>query len=403
MALFGNKRKKRPMKKTDHGTPPEQEAGASETAKMKRFSAAEEVKKQKTKKRRRRSFRRIGSREKIAFAKHLSVMLNAGIPLREALEVMEGQVSSNSMRAMLTVMIRDLSDGFTLSSALAKFPRAFKPFDVNIVRVGESSGTLANALQYLSLQLLKAHELRGKIRAALFYPVIIFIGAIGIASYLSLYILPRLIPLFKSLDVNLPITTRLMLTMSEFMTQYWFWVLGGLIGLILLLYILYRIRPIRYFVHRTILRIPIMGRLSQAIQISFFTRILGTLLQSGVQIVDAIKVTSNSSQQLVYKKVLSEIAENVERGEAITDELVKHPELFPRITIGMIKVGDRTGSLADSLMNAAEFAEQEVDDLTKNLATLIEPITLLGMGVLVGFIALSIITPIYQLTEGISR
>lgn len=380
----------------------EKKADVEETPRKRRFST-EDIAKKKKKKQRRYRFLGVGTKEKIMFAKHLSVMLDAGIPLREALEVMEDQMTSKSLRIMLQVMIKDLSDGFTLSSSLAKFPRAFKPFSVNIVRVGESSGTLSNALKYQSDQLKKSHELKGKIQAALFYPFIIFIGAIGIACYLSFYILPRLIPLFQSLNVELPITTRLLLSTSAFLVNNWIIAIMGIVALIVLIVFLYHIRSVKYFVHRSILHIPVIGRLSKSIQVSFFTRILGTLLMSGVQIVQAIKVTSESTSNLVYKQALAKVALNVERGEAITEQLVKNQHLFSRITTGMVKVGDRTGKLAESLLNAAEFSEREVDDLTKSLSTLIEPLTLLLVGALVGFIALSIVTPIYQITQGISR
>jgi len=378
-----------------------QSAEGTEVRKNRHFSTNKFAQKKKKKLRHYR-FLGLRAKEKILFAKHLSVMLDAGIPLREALEVIEGQVSSKTLRTMLRVMIKDLSDGFDLSSSLSKFPRTFKPFSVNIVRVGEASGTLSSALRYQSDQLQKSHDLQGKIRAALFYPFIIFIGAIGIASYLSFYILPRLIPLFRSLNVTLPITTRMLIASSEFVVNQWLITLISIVVIIGLTIFLYSLRPIKYFIHQTALHVPVLGRLIISIQTAFFTRILGTLLMSGVQIVQAIKVTSESTSNLVYRKALSRIARNVERGEAITEELVKNQHLFSRITIGMVKVGDRTGKLAESLMNAADFSEHEVDDLTKTLSTLIEPITLLLVGALVGFIALSIVTPIYQLTQGIS-
>ncbi|MFA5129799.1 MAG: type II secretion system F family protein [Patescibacteria group bacterium] len=348
-------------------------------------------------------FLNIGVREKIMFAKHLGVMLDSGIPLKEALEVMEGQVSSKPMRRMLTVMIRDLSDGFTLSSTLEKFPRVFKPFSVNIIRVGESSGTLPNALHYQGIQLEKAHELEGKIKGALLYPIIIFVGAIGIACYLSFYILPKMLPMFTSMNVKLPPTTRALLDTSQFIVHQWPILLAALVGIVVLSILLYKIKRIKYFIHNLLIHLPIFGVMVRAVQVAFFTRILGILLTSGVQIVQAIGVAAESASNLVFQKTIRIVAEEVERGEAITDELEKNPHLFPKITTGMIKVGDRTGRLAESLMNAAEFSEKEVDDMTKTLSTLIEPITLLLVGGLVGFIALSVITPIYQITQGIGR
>lgn len=344
----------------------------------------------------------IGAREKIMFAKHLSVMLDSGIPLREALEVMVGQVSSKPMQRMLNVMIKDLSDGFTLSSSLEKFPRVFKPFSVNIIRVGESSGTLPSALQYQAVQLEKSRELQGKVKSALLYPIIIFVGAMGIAAYLSFFILPKLIPMFSSLNVKLPATTKALLALSNFVLHKWPYLIGIVVAIVVVVGLLYRVRAIRFAVHRALLHLPVFGNLLRAIQVAFFTRILGILLTSGVQIVQAIAVTSESASNLAYRKQLRVVAENVERGEAITSELERYPNLFPKITVGMIKVGDRTGRLAESLMTAAEFSEKEVDELTKNLSTLIEPITLLLVGGLVGFIALSIVTPIYQITQGIN-
>lgn len=346
-------------------------------------------------------FLTVTAREKIMFAKHLAIMLDSGMPLREALEVMGGQVSSKNLQRMLNVMVRDLSDGFTLSSSLEKFPRVFKPFSVSIIRVGESSGTLPNALHYQAEQLEKSKDLEGKIKGALLYPIIIFFGALGIAGYLAFYILPRLLPMFSSLNVNLPPTTKALLAISAFIVKDWAIVLISTAVIVVSSILLYRVQSFKFMVHRMILRIPVFGPLLRAIQVAFFTRILGILLSSGVQIVQAIAVTAVSASNLVYRKELKQISERVERGESITDELEKTPKLFPKITTGMIKVGDRTGHLAESLMNAAEFSEKEVDEATKTLATLIEPITLLVVGGLVGFIALSIITPIYKITEGI--
>lgn len=343
----------------------------------------------------------IGAREKITFAKHLAIMLDSGIPLKEALEVMSGQVSSKNLQRMLSVMIRDLSDGFTLSSSLEKFPRVFKPFSISVIRVGESSGTLPSALKYQGQQLEKERDLDGKIKGALIYPCIIFFGAIGIAAYLSFGILPKMMPMFTSLNVDLPPTTKALLAMSDFIRFKWMYILAVVAVLTITSVLLLRVRAIKLAFHKMLLRIPVFGPLMRAVQVAFFTRILGILLSSGVQIVQAIAVAAVSSSNLAYQNKLKEISERVERGESITDELEKNPQLFPRMTTGMIKVGDRTGHLAESLMNAAEFSEKEVDEETKTLATLIEPITLLLVGGLVGFIAISIITPIYKITDGI--
>jgi type IV pilus assembly protein PilC len=173
-----------------------------------------------------------------------------------------------------------------------------------------------------------------------------------------------------------------------------------LVGIVM---VAWRIRPIRFALQSAILRIPVFGKLMRGVQVARLTRVFGTLLSSGVQIVEAIRVTSNSMENLVYKQTLQRIAADVERGEEITNQLAKEKKLFPAIVTVMVKIGDRTGKLSESLVTAAEFCEKEVDVLTKTLSMLIEPITLLFVGGLVGFIALSIITPIYDLSSGISK
>ncbi len=345
----------------------------------------------------------LSTQEKIQFSKHLAVMLEAGIPLREALEIMFEESSSKKTKRILKVGIDDLSNGFALSSTLEKFPRVFNSFTVNIVRVGEASGTLAKALKYEAEDLEKSHELIGKVKGALTYPIIIFVGALGIAGFLSFSILPKLIPVFGAMSVTLPPTTKALLASSTFLRKYWYLVLGAMGVFVGMIMVAWRIRPVRFALESAILRIPLFGKLMGGVQVARMTRVFGTLLSSGVQIVEAIRVTAKTTENLVYKRTLERIAVDVERGEEITNQLAKEKRLFPAIVTGMVKIGDRTGKLSESLVTAAEFCEKEVDNLTKTMSTLIEPITLLLVGGLVGFIALSIITPIYNLSSGVAK
>ncbi|MCR4256162.1 MAG: type II secretion system F family protein [Candidatus Uhrbacteria bacterium] len=346
-------------------------------------------------------FLHLKTRDKINFSRHLAVMLDAGIPFHEALGVLKEQLIDPSFRYVLQTALADLADGLPLHTSIAKFPRLFDPFFVNAVSVGEASGTLASTLRYLATQLEKSDSLRGKVRSALLYPVIIFTGALGIGIYLAFFLLPKILPLFTTLNVKLPPTTRALLAVSGWLTAYWPWFVGGLVFAITGLFFLFKIPRMRFAAHALILRLPVAGRLVQNMQTAKFSRILGTLLSSGVTIVVALNVTAESTDNPVYKKELDVIARSVERGETIGDELRRHRRLFSGTTASMIGVGERTGKLSDSLIALAEFTEREVDTTTRDLSTLIEPITLIVVGLLVGFIALSIITPIYQITEGI--
>ncbi len=343
----------------------------------------------------------LNTREKVVFARHLSVMLEAGIPLHEALTVLNDSIATSSLQYILRIAMADVADGLPLHTSFAKFPRLFDTFFINAIDVGESSGKLSQTLLYLATQLEKSEDLKGKVYSALLYPVIVFVGALGIGVYLSFFLLPKILPLFTSLSVKLPVTTRTLLFVSGWLSKNWPWALGISVGVVVAVGLLMRITAVRYAFYQVMLRLPIFGPLTQNLQTAKFSRVLGTLLSSGVTIVTALNVTAESTDNPVYKKELVKIAHSMERGETIGSELKQYPRLFSRTTVSMIGIGERTGKLSDSLLKLAEFTEREVDLATRNLSTLIEPVTLLIVGVLVGFIALSIITPIYQITQGI--
>lgn len=346
---------------------------------------------------------RVGLRDKILFAKHLAVMLEAGIPLRDSLEVLREQVSNKSFRHILGIVIRDLSGGQVLAFSLAKFPRIFDPFFANVIEVGEASGTLPASLKYLAAQLEKTQDLGGKTRNALIYPVIVFIGAVGIGIYLGFFMLPQLVPLFASLDTELPITTRALLFITAWLRSNWAWFLIILVFLTSLSFLVARIRAVKFAANFFMINLPILGRLFREIQLMQFSRILGILLKSGIKIVPALQITADSLTNLVYKKHIEQVAKLVERGGTIGEELGKYRKLFSKTSATMVAVGERTGHLPESLLSLADFSEREIDTMTKNLSTLIEPFVLIIVGFLVGFVALSIITPIYQLTQGLSQ
>jgi type IV pilus assembly protein PilC len=343
----------------------------------------------------------LGAKEKIIFSKHLASMLDAGIPIHESLKILQDQTTQPSLKYIIGVVLADLGDGMTLHSGFSKFPKIFDSFFINSISVGEASGTLTNTLRYMATQMEKSEEVKSKVRSALLYPVIVFMGSVGIGVYLAFFMLPKILPLFTTLNVKLPPTTRALLAISGWMSANWPYALIAIALVLVGFSLLMRIHSFSYFIFQVILRIPIFGRLMREMQTAQFSRILGTLLSSGVTIVPALKVTTKSMDNPVYKKELEMITASVDRGETIGAELQKHPLLFSRISASMVGVGERTGRLSESLLSMAEFTEREVDGMTRNLATLIEPITLILVGLLVGFVALSIVTPIYQITQGI--
>jgi type IV pilus assembly protein PilC len=346
-------------------------------------------------------FLRIGAKDLIGFTRYLAVMLDAGIPLHESLGVLKEQSTNSSMRYVLESAIADLADGLQLHTSLAKFPRQFDAFFVNAVNVGESSGTLSATMRYLTVQIEKTVEIQGKVRSALLYPAIVFIGALGIAGYLAFGMLPKLTPMFTQLNVKLPATTQALLDASNWLTHFWIPLIIGIGIIVVLISLILRITPIRFAMYSLLAYVPVLGDLIRKLQTAKFARVLGTLLASGVTIVEALNITAASTDNLVYRKQLEGIAKAVDSGDTIASELRTHTRLFSHTASSMVAIGERTGKLSDSLITLAEFTEREVDDLTKNLSTLIEPISLIFVGLIVGFVALSIVTPIYQVTQGI--
>ncbi len=347
-------------------------------------------------------FLSVKIRDKILLAKHLSVMLEAGIPLREAMETLHEQTDSKSLKYILGIAVKDLSGGQVLAFSLNKFQKIFDPFFVNLVKVGETSGTLQSTLQYLAAQLEKTQDLQGKVKNALLYPAIVFCGALGVGIYLGFFMLPQLLPLFSSMDLKLPFTTRMLLAGANGFSAYWPFILAFLIVISVVFVFLFRIEKIKIIVHGFFIRLPILGRLFREIQVMQFSRVFGILLLSGIKIVPALKITADSLTNLVYKREINRIADLIERGEAVGGQLCKLKLLFTKTSANMVVIGERTGRLSESLTALADFSDREIDTMTRNLSTMIEPFVLMLVGIMVGFVALSVITPIYQLTQSFS-
>lgn len=347
-------------------------------------------------------FARISAKERIGFFRYLGIMTESGVPLEKSIATIHSQTRSTAMHRALHIMLADAAAGEFLSTSLKKMPHLFDALIIQLVGVGEESGTLTQTFLHISEYLDKARDLRGKITAALLYPIIVVIGTLGIALYMLFVLLPQLRPLFTSLNVKLPWTTRVVLTVSTFVIDKWPFLLIGVIVAAIILSLLLRVKKFRYAVDWLMIRLPIFGPVVVKTQITEFSRIISTMLKSGINIVEAFKIASEAINNRVYRRSLKQIASSIQEGQSISTYLLKEHRLFPPFVSQMVSVGEETGRLDESFLYLANFSEKEVDDATKNLTTLLEPLLMVGIGIMVGFIAISIITPIYQLTTGIS-
>jgi len=346
---------------------------------------------------------KVTLQEKINFARHLSVMIRAGLPLLESLKIIRRQPLSKNLLHIIDKLMADVNNGQSLGSALDHFKYTFGDFFISIVMVGEASGTLADNLLYLAEEMNKSKELRNKVRSAMVYPAILFIMTIAVSGFLTFFVFPKILPTFANFDVKLPPTTRVLMAVLSYLKDYWWVLLIGIMILVVIVRLLLRFEIIRYMLHRVFLATPVVSSLSINVNMANFTRILAILLKSGVKIVEAMIIVSNTFENRVYRKSLGEAAEKIRKGESFSEHLMRNGKIFPPLLSAMIQVGENTGNLEDNLMYLSSYYNGEVDSSLKNLTTLLEPLILLIMGLLVGFVALSIITPIYSISQGLTK
>lgn len=339
--------------------------------------------------------------DKLFLAKHLAIMIKAGVPLAEALETVRGQASSE-LKKILKKIGLEIENGQSLAKSLAKYPKEFDQFFISLIEAGEQSGNLENNLEFLAEQTRKDFALRQKVQGAMLYPGLVLGATLVMGTGISWFVLPKLIDLFMSFEVALPLSTQVLMSVAFFMRDYGAYAFAGIVGVIILVTLLLRWRPVKKMSHRLMLKVPIMGRVVSDGQLARFSRNLGTLLKSGLPMLTAFEVTTNTLSNLVFVDDLKAIRDKVKTGKSIFEamETGKYSE-FDELTKRMIGVGEKSGNLEEMLLYLSDFYDEEIDGLSKNLTTLLEPVLLLMIGLAVGFVAMAIISPIYSLIGGI--
>lgn len=348
------------------------------------------------------SFVRMKDKDLTFFVKRLSFLTKAGIPILDSLHMIREQTSGKGYARILDSVISDVSNGQYLSTSLAKYKHLFGDFSINIISFGESTGILSENLEYLADELKKRQILRKKIIGAFIYPIVVTLATFGITGFLMIYLFPKIMPVFSSLHIKLPLSTRIVIFLSTFITNNGMAIIATLLSLIIIFAILLKKNTtFHFYFDKLIMKIPFIGNIIRAYNLANATRTMGLLLKSGLIISDALPITEKTTTNLVYKKEFHNITETVNRGDRISSYLKTRRSLFPDVLSQIISVGERSGNLSNSLIYLSELYETEVDDFTKNISSLIEPVMMIVMGVLVGFIAISIITPIYSITQNL--
>lgn len=342
--------------------------------------------------------------ERILFAKHLSMMVKSGMTEVESLRLIRRQIKSGEFCKVLDAVIRGVENGQFLSESLYPFRAYFGgELFVNIIKLGEMSGTLPDNLEYLAKEMEKDRELRSKVRSALVYPVIVLLATLGVTGTLVFFILPKILPIFASLNISLPLTTQILVTSTSFLINNYIWILLGIAAASVLFAALKRVPKFNYIFDRMILKLPLIGSITLGYNMATLCRTLALLLKSGTKIVEAVGITSRVTPNLVYRNALKIAAEEINRGGTMHKSLESQSSIIPPTAVHMIEVGERTGNLDTNLLYLSDFYEKEVDATVRNLSSVLEPALLVVMGLLVGFVAIAIITPIYEVTQTIGR
>lgn len=344
-------------------------------------------------------FSRIKTHQKITFAKNLGTMINAGLPVTRALSVMGRQSRSKSFKKLISDLEMDVSHGKTLSDSLSKRPEVFSSLFVSMIKAGEESGNVSGALTIVANQMEKSYLLAKKVRGALIYPAVIVAVMIVLAILLLFFMVPTLTATFEGLGVQLPLSTRILIYLSNFLVEHTIIVLSVAVLVIAFSSLFLRSRVGQGLVDIVLLRIPIIGEMVKEFESARTTRTLSSLLSAGVEIVVALDVTIDVLQNHLYKNALKQVRAAIVKGEPISAIFIENERLYPLFVGEMITVGEETGKISEMLLSVASYYEEEVDQKTKDLSTIIEPVLMIIIGIGVGIFAISMLAPTYSLVD----
>ena len=341
--------------------------------------------------------RGIPLEEKLNFTRNTAVMIGAGVSLAKALEVMARQSRNKKFKDVILNMVDSIRKGRSFAEALGNHPDTFPKYYQEMVYAGEKSGKLEGALKLISMQLKKDYALRKKIKGAMMYPMIIMIAMVGIGVLMLIYVVPTLVSTFKELNVQLPASTRLIIFVSQSLLK------SGIIIFIVFAaggYSLFRwFRSVKgkQQLAWIITKIPVIGKINQKFNTARTCRTLSSLLSSGVDILEALSITKGVVQNYLYQGVLEEARSRIQKGETVSKAFLAAENLYPPLVGEMIAIGEETGELSNMLLRLSSFYESEVAAATKDLSTIIEPVLMILIGIVVGYFAIAMISPMYNL------
>jgi type IV pilus assembly protein PilC len=340
------------------------------------------------------SAKRVKREEVMHLSRQLGAFVRAGLPLIDAVHTLGEEAANSSVRRMMAEVEEGLRGGDRLSDCLDRHPKVFPDFYRGILRSAELTGQLDTVLDQLAKYLERDLEARRKVKQAMIYPTIIALMSVVTVAVLAGFVLPRFKTFFASLDAKLPLPTRMLLAVTDFLTQWWLVLIGGIVAIVLLIFVALRTEGGRFVRDRIALKLPVVGVTIQYALVERFTRILGSMVTAGVSLPEALRVATESLHNLVYERSLALVGESMLAGEGLARPLA-NSKLFPITAIQMVRVGEETGSLDTQLGVTAGYYETELDYKIKKLTALFEPAVIVVMGLIVGFVAVALVSAMY--------
>ena len=340
---------------------------------------------------------RVSLSDRVNFTRQLSTMIMSGLPVTEALEILELQTSP-AMAKVISEILRDVEGGGNLASSLEKHPEVFDQVYIALIRSGEAAGVLDKVLNRLADNLEKEKEFNSKVKGAMIYPIIVVSGMILVAAIMIIFVIPKMTKIYEEFQADLPAPTKILMAVSSFATNFWWLCLILIAGVIFGIRILSKNPQFKKRYDEMVFTLPIIGNLRKQIMLTEFTRTLGLLISAGILIVDAIEIVRHSLKSPVFEKAVTEAGKEVEKGLPLATALAR-AEVFPPILPQMIAVGEETGKLDEVLTKVSSYFDQEAETAVKGLTSALEPLIMVVLGLGVAFLMIAVIMPIYNLTN----
>ncbi len=343
---------------------------------------------------------KVGTKDIVIFTRQFATMIDAGLPLVQCLDILSKQQENPTFKKNLTQVKEDVEAGSTFADALKKHPKAFDTLYVNLVAAGEIGGILDTILNRLAAYIEKALKLRKQVKSAMTYPATIIGIAILVIAVILVFVIPQFQSMFESFGQQLPLPTRIVIKLSDFLQSYIFVIIGGCYALVWILKRIYQTPKGQLYMDALFLKLPVMGILIRKVAVAKFTRTLGTMISSGVPILDGLDIVAKTAGNKIVENAIYKVAQSISEGKTIAEPL-EQSGVFPAMVCQMIAIGEQSGSIDTMLNKIADFYDDEVDDAVGNLTAMMEPLLMLFLGTTVGGLVVAMYLPIFSLAGAV--